>query len=318
MGIVLTLILLAVGLYGLVLLRGLRHDAPGGARAFRADAELPSLRGSSSIGIPAKRTSGPMPASPIREETGWRRLDPLLGAGLLTHALVLLLPWWRSDQVFHFGFAYLLSSTVWIALMVIWLESRRMGIGRLPVLLAPLAMIVVVLPQFFPGADFPLSRQAPFFVPHLVVGTLAYGVVFLAALQALLMAAAEHRLHPRRQERAGLITTLLARGHQALPPLMVLERILFKVISVAFVLLLLTTVSGGVFSEEIFGRPLTLNHKTVFSLVATIFFGLLLLGRRLWGWRGRLAIRLTLGGFILLLLSYVGSRFVLEVILNRF
>jgi cytochrome c assembly protein len=55
----------------------------------------------------------------------------------------------------------------------------------------------------------------------------------------------------------------------------------------------------------------------VFSLVATIFFGLLLLGRRLWGWRGRLAIRLTLGGFILLLLSYVGSRFVLEVILNR-
>ena len=71
------------------------------------------------------------------------------------------------------------------------------------------------------------------------------------------------------------------------------------------------------FSEEIFGRPLTFNHKTVFSLVATVFFGLLLLGRRLWGWRGRLAIRLTLGGFILLLLSYVGSRFVLEVILNR-
>ena len=53
---------------------------------------------------------------------------------------------------------------------------------------------------------------------------------------------------------------------------MVLERILFNVISVAFVLLLLTTVSGGLFSEEIFGRPLTLNHKTVFSLVATIFF----------------------------------------------
>ena len=207
----------------------------------------------------------------------------MLGAGLLAHALVLISPWWRVDEVFHFGFAYLLSATVWIALLLIWLESRHMSVGRLPVLLAPLA----------------------------------YGVVFLAALQALLMAAAEHRLHPRRQDRAGLITTLLARGHQALPPLMVLERILFNVISVAFVLLLLTTVSGGLFSEEIFGRPLTLNHKTVFSLVATIFFGLLLLGRRLWGWRGRLAIRLTLGGFILLLLSYVGSRFVLEVILNR-
>ena len=228
---------------------------------------------------------------------------------------VLLWPW--HEDVFHFGFAYLLSATVWIALVLIWLESRHMVIGRLPVLLAPLAMAVVVLPQFFPGAGFPLHQQAPFFVPHLVIGTLAYGVVFLAALQALLMAAAEHRLHPRRQERPGPLTALLARGHQALPPLMVLERMLFRVISVAFVLLLLTTVSGNVFSEEIFGRPLTFNHKTVFSLVATVFFGLLLLGRRLWGWRDRLAIRLTLGGFILLLLSYVGSRFVLEVILNR-
>ena len=112
---------------------------------------------------------------------------------------VLLWPW--HEDVFHFGFAYLLSATVWIALVLIWLESRHMVIGRLPVLLAPLAMVVVVLPQFFPGAGFPLHQQAPFFVPHLVIGTLAYGVVFLAALQALLMAAAEHRLHPRRQER---------------------------------------------------------------------------------------------------------------------
>ena len=312
MGIVLTLILLAVGLYGLVLLRGLRHDAQGQARA--ANADLPSHAAGAPTARPA---AAPTPRGAASAAAGWRGLDITLGAGLLAHALVLISPWWRVDEIFHFGFAYLLSATVWIALLLIWLESRHMSVGRLPVLLAPLAMVVVVLPVFFPGAEFPLDRQTPYFVPHLVVGTLAYGVVFLAALQALLMAAAEHRLHPRRQERAGLITTLLARGHQALPPLMVLERILFNVISVAFVLLLLTTVSGGLFSEEIFGRPLTLNHKTVFSLVATIFFGLLLLGRRLWGWRGRLAIRLTLGGFILLLLSYVGSRFVLEVILNR-
>ena len=82
-------------------------------------------------------------------------------------------------------------------------------------------------------------------------------------------------------------------------------------------LLLLTTVTGIVFSEETFGKPLPLNHKTVFSLIATVFVGLLLAGHWLWGWRGRIAIRLTLGGFVLLLLSYVGSRFVLEVVLRR-
>lgn len=290
--IVLTLVLLAVGLYALYFVRGLRHDAQG------RDPQTPSMTPTSSAAT-----------------TGTLGLDPVLGAALGVHALVLALPF--TESIVHFGFASLLSAMVWIALFIVWLESRSVSMGRMPLLLAPLAMLMVVLPQFFPGAAFRLGDQAPLFVPHLIMGTLSYGLVFLATLQALLMAAAEHRLHPRRQERAGVLTTLLARGHQALPPLMVLERVLFQIIRVAFLLLLLTTISGVVFSEEIFGRPLPLNHKTVFSLVATVFFGLLLLGRRLWGWRGRLAIRLTLGGFILLLLSYVGSRFVIEVILQR-
>ncbi|MDO4904316.1 MAG: cytochrome c biogenesis protein CcsA [Lautropia sp.] len=296
MSIVLILFLSALVLYGLTLFRGLRRDV-----AAEGPAEPAGKRR-----IP---TSG-------RDDGERANADPLLGAALVVHAFTLLWPWFTD--VFHFGFAYLLSASVWIATMLIWFESRRVGLGRLPTLLAGLAMLVVMLPQIFPGQAFLLDEQAPLFVPHLVVGTLAYGTAFMAALQALLMAAAEHRLHPRRTERAGGgLTALLARGHQSLPPLMVLERILFQVISVAFVLLLLTTLSGAFFSEEIFGKPLPLDHKTVFSLVATVFFGLLLLGRWLWGWRGRLAIRLTLGGFILLLLSYVGSRFVMEVILQR-
>ena len=240
----------------------------------------------------------------------------LLALALALHAASFILPWQPGS--FHYGFAKLLSATVWIGVLLVWIENTRVDLGGLPSLLAPLAIVLVVLPYFFPGVAFDLQAQPPLFVPHLIVGTLAYGVMFLAAMQALLMAAAEHRLHPRRPaERPGLLTTVLARGGGPLPPLMVLERILFRVITVGFVLLLLTTVTGIVFSEETFGKPLPLNHKTVFSLVATVFVGLLLAGHWLWGWRGRTAIRLTLGGFTLLLLSYVGSRFVLEVVLRR-
>jgi len=71
------------------------------------------------------------------------------------------------------------------------------------------------------------------------------------------------------------------------------------------------------FSEEIFGQPLRFDHKTVFSLIAWAVFAVLLAGRWLRGWRGRTALRLTFGGFALLLLAYVGSRLVLEVILHR-
>ena len=241
----------------------------------------------------------------------------LLALALLLHGASFFWPWQAGS--FHYGFAKLLSATVWIGVLLVWAESSQLELSRVSSLLAPLAIVFVMLPYFFPGVGFDLQAQPPLFVPHLIVGTLAYGVMFLAAMQALLMAAAQYRLHPRRPaERPGMLMSVLAGGSMPLPPLMVLERILFRVIAVGFVLLLLTTVTGIVFSEETFGKPLPLNHKTVFSLVATIFVGLLLLGRWLWGWRGRIAIRLTLGGFALLLLSYVGSRFVLEVVLRRF
>jgi ABC-type uncharacterized transport system permease subunit len=240
----------------------------------------------------------------------------LLALALVLHAGSLAWPWQAGS--FHYGFAKLLSATVWIGVLLVWIESSRVELSRLSSLLAPLAIVFVMLPYFFPGTGFDLQAQPPLFVPHLIAGTLAYGVMFLAALQALLMAAAQYRLHPRRPaERAGLLTSLLAGGAMPLPPLLVLERILFRVIVVGFALLLLTTVTGIVFSEETFGKPLPVNHKTVFSLVSTVFVGILLAGHWLWGWRGRIAIRLTLGGFVLLLLSYVGSRFVLEVVLRR-
>ena len=88
-------------------------------------------------------------------------------------------------------------------------------------------------------------------------------------------------------------------------------------IAAAFALLTLTLASGIVFSESMFGRALRFDHKTLFAVISWATFALLLVGRTLYGWRGRIALRWTLSGFVLLLLAYVGSRFVLEVVLGR-
>ena len=76
-------------------------------------------------------------------------------------------------------------------------------------------------------------------------------------------------------------------------------------------------VTGVFFSEVLFGKPFQTNHKTVFSVMSWLVLGGLLAGRYLVGWRGNLAVRWTLIGFVMLLLSYVGSKFVIEVILKR-
>jgi ABC-type uncharacterized transport system permease subunit len=213
---------------------------------------------------------------------------------------------------FRFGFAPALSATLWVGVAMLWFEGLSVRIEALRVAVLPVAAAACLLPLAFPGSVLEVERSQPLFLPHLVVGTLAYGVLMLAALHALLMTAASRALH-----RLSGDTSPLARWIEQLPALMVLERVLFRLITLGFVLLTLTAVSGILFSEEVFGRALRLDHKTVFALMAWGLFGALLVGRRLWGWRGRTALRLTLAGFGVLLLAYVGSRFVLEVILRR-
>jgi ABC-type uncharacterized transport system permease subunit len=121
------------------------------------------------------------------------------------------------------------------------------------------------------------------------------------------MAVAERRL------RRGRVSRALA----SLPPLLTMEAVLFRLIHVAFALLTATLISGIFFSESLFGKALEFNHKTVFAIISWVIFALLLGGRHFRGWRGRVALRWTLSGFAALLLAYVGSRFVLEVLLGR-
>jgi ABC-type uncharacterized transport system permease subunit len=253
-------------------------------------------------------------------------------AALLIQGVSLVLPVAANDP--HFGFAHVLSAAIWLALGILWLESIAVPMGALWLLVLPLAVAVAWLPGVFPGSPISLP-DAPLFVPHLLLGVCAYSFMTLAALQSILMAMAERALQaPARfgflagGQTAGTSagpsagsssTTEGAWGAwiDALPPLLTLERLLFRLISAGFVFLSLTVLTGIVFSESAFGRPFRLDHKTVFTLLAWSLFATLLIGRRLHGWRGRTALRFTLGGFTLLMFAYAGSRFVFEVILSR-
>ncbi len=236
----------------------------------------------------------------------------LLLVGLVAHAVSLYFVT-LSGPVFRFGFAQALSATLLVGVAVLWIEGRRVRVAALRAMILPIAVVAVLLPLFFPGVEMAEIRLRPLFVSHLLVGTLAYGVLLLAALHAGLMTAAERSLHGASGGPRSLLALLL----EELPPLLVLERMLFTLIRFGIVLLTLTAVSGVFFTEEIFGQPLRFDHKTVFTLIAWVVFGVLLLGRKLRGWRGRGALRATIAGYGVLLLAYIGSRFVIEVIIGR-
>ena len=194
------------------------------------------------------------------------RLMPL---ALVLHAISLAWPWETGG--FHFVFAQAISAMLWIGLFLLWIQSRRFAVDALRLLVLPLAVVGVVLPWFFPGADLGHPADRPLFVPHLIAGTLAYGVLMLGALDALLMLGVQRDLH----RPSGSGGSLWSRWLGQLPPLLTLEKVLFQFIGTGFILLLLTTLSGMLFSEQVFGRPFRLEHKTIFSLLSLGFFGVL-------------------------------------------
>jgi ABC-type uncharacterized transport system permease subunit len=205
------------------------------------------------------------------------------------------------------GVGNALSLILWLTVLIYGLGSLFYRLDGLHALVLPAAAITVTLPVVFPSTQALANTQTWAFTAHLLISMLAYSLFTIASLHVMLMAIIERRLH------AGTVPTSL----RSMPPLLTMETLLFRIIAAGFVLLTLTIASGVLFSEALFGKPARFSHKTVFGVMSWLIFGALLAGRLFYGWRGRTAVRWTLAGFFALVLAYIGSKFVLEVILAR-
>ncbi|MEY4362704.1 MAG: hypothetical protein RLZZ24_56 [Pseudomonadota bacterium] len=208
-----------------------------------------------------------------------------------------------QDGALQFGFAPALSVTVWVALTFYLLEHHWFPQLRMRWALMVVGAATVLLAAEFPGA--PLHVDASAWLPvHWALGVASYGLFAAAVGHAWLMRRAEKTMRLAADNPIGL-------------PLLTLERLTFRFADAGFVLLTATLVAGWWFGETLYGRAWQWSHKTVFSTLAWLMFAALLIGRHRFGWRGRTAVRVLYAGAGLLLLAYVGSRFVLEVILGR-
>jgi ABC-type uncharacterized transport system permease subunit len=214
--------------------------------------------------------------------------------------------WWLgSERGVHFGFAAALSTTLWLVLAVYGVESRLVAITpRVRRVLALLAMGTVAVLWVFPSV-WRIQVVSAGFALHLLLGLAAYGLMGVAVLHAVLLGRTEHRLRSRSEQPL---------APQSAPdlPLMQLERLTFGFVRAAWVALTLALVCGVWFA------PVWVwSHKTVFVVLSWVVLTGLVLGRQLLGWRGPYARRLIHVSAAFLLLAYVGSRFVFEVLLHR-
>ncbi|SPA12477.1 putative Cytochrome c assembly protein; putative TRANSMEMBRANE PROTEIN [Cupriavidus taiwanensis] len=244
----------------------------------------------------------------------------LMLAALASHGMLLHETIFPAERMM-FGFAFALSAMLWLGVGIYWIESFFFSLAGLGLIVIPVALVASLMPLAFPGSQILGYAARPLFKLHFIIANVAYGLFTLAAFHAFLMLLAERRLHGFRHAPARPSAPQpgqwLGRWLDLLPPLLTLEKLLFRLIGAGFVLLTLTIGSGLLFSEELFGRAFRLDHKTVFALISWAMFGGILAGRIFRGWRGKVALRWVIASFGILLLAYVGSRFVIEVVLHR-
>jgi ABC-type uncharacterized transport system permease subunit len=228
---------------------------------------------------------------------------------LSVHGLVLYQSM-SMNGALSFGVGNAISTIVWLTALIYWISGFIPSLQGLQNLIAPISLtaaVAVLVPLILPSVHPLAHTEMPVFKAHLLAAMLAYSLFTIAALHALLMTVLERRLHH------SAVSSVLTR----LPPLLVMEKMLFRLVWAGFTLLSVTLFSGIVFSQELFGQSVTFTHKTLFGFISWGIFAALLMGRHLYGWRGRTAIRWTLTGFAALFLAYIGSKFVLEIILSR-
>jgi len=197
-----------------------------------------------------------------------------------------------------------MASVITLAISAILIASSlRRRVANLMIAIFPLAIITILATLATKNDYMPRQHLPGGILGHIILSVIAYGLLAIAALQAILLSFGDYELKHRK---FGLL--------RHLPPLQTMESLMFELLWSGLTFLTLSIASGFIFLDNI--RDPGLIHHTTITLAAWLVFAILLWGRHQLGWRGATASRWTLSGFALLLVGYFGSKLVLEIILT--
>lgn len=223
--------------------------------------------------------------------------------GLLLHAFVLSAALFTVDGQ-NFSLLNVSSLVSWLITMAVTLTALRSPlILLLPVVYGSAALMqlaILMLPQ---GTQLLHVEHNPLLLLHILIAFIAYVILILATLYSVQVSYISYKL-----KHKAMLTI-----PSYLPPLMQAELLQFRLLLIGTLLLGLTLLSGAIFTVDWFAKQNL--HKNVLSLIAFMLFAALSWGHARLGWRGKIAITLTLIGSIVLTLAYFGSRFVREFLI---
>ncbi len=218
---------------------------------------------------------------------------------LISHIFVIIALFDNNYNIL-LGMANSAILITFIVVFIFYITSIIYKINALGVFIYPVVIIIIVLQEIFPDKNIALIQMSW----HIMLSIISYSLLVVAFFLSILLTMQNKHLHQKN------INSFI--NH--LPPLQSTEHLLFSTIIIGFILLTLALISGFIFMQDIFIQHLL--HKTVLSIIAWFIFLFLISGRMIFGWRNKQIITAIQIAFIILILAYFGSKFVLEKILS--
>jgi ABC-type uncharacterized transport system permease subunit len=230
----------------------------------------------------------------------WGLLFPaLIAHGFLNYKLI------GTPEGLNLNVFLSASLVSWIMVCFVLFASLRVPVANLLVLIAPFAALTVIAELLFDSSFQPITDLSASLIWHILLSIVAYSILFMAACQSLLLALLDNRLRSKH-------TYTLVR---LLPPLQTMESLLFSLLQAGVTMLTLAILTGFLFLDDMFAQRVV--HHTILTIASWLIYSTLLIGHHFFGWRGTVAVRWTLIAFMFLLLGYLGSKFVIEILLNN-
>ena len=155
------------------------------------------------------------------------------------------------DQGLAIGFFPAVSMASLLVVATLIAISIKQPLEILSVVLFPIAGLCAIAGAWNDNSPVVTDRQLQW---HVVTSVMAYSMLALAATQSLTLALQTHLL--RTLQPAGVLRTL--------PPIDLMEKLLFQMVGAGFVLLSISLLTGILFLEDIFAQHLI--HKTTLSI----------------------------------------------------
>lgn len=206
------------------------------------------------------------------------------------------------DHGIYLGFFPMASLIAGTGAAIVTIASLYRRLEWVSALVFPLSAVFILpllwLPTVQQGLLMPHGAGT-----HVLLSIMAVALFATAAAQSLLL------LFQHKQLKRGHIQGALT----SFPPMQSMETMLFELLWGTFFVLTATIVTGFIYLDDMFAQHVA--HKTFLTIGAWVLLVILLSGRHLFGWRALRAIRLTLLGFVVLVVAFFGSQFVLQYVL---